>query len=268
MSFKENILKKIKINKLAKQVIVSIGPPDSGRKADKDAMRRLLEMGPYAHRKERDLDLYLEKTEADKKKILVLDNDLAIYHTTVEDVALRKSPTVKEMISIRNAIKILNDSDVVVSKKEASVKTIQKECIEILDLSHNESDLDDIIADGVAALAREYADGVIECIDIFAEILGYDTPPKAYKIGHHKIIGALNQKESGEVVFGPIIIYSIIHNRLNLIDQPIGSFDKEKIEFMHQVAAGKETATAENADVFEHLKQMALKLPSINQGAV
>lgn len=264
MSFKENIIKKIKINKTAKQVIASIGFPDSSRKVDKDAMRRLLEMSPYAHRKERDLDLYLENTTSEKKKILVLDNDLAIYNTHVDDVVLRKSPTVKEMINIRNAIKILNDSDVVISKKEASVKTIQGECIATLDLSYNESDLDDIIADGVASLAREYADGVIECLDIFAEILDYDTPPKAFSIGHHKTIGALSRKESGEVVFGPIIIYSIIHNRLNLIDQPIGSFDKEKIELMHQVAAGKETAAAENADVFEHLKQMALKVTGKN----
>ena len=268
MSFKENILKKIKISKTATQVIVSIGPPDSGRRVDKDAMRRLLEMSPYIHRKERDLDLYLENTESEKKKILVLDNDLAIYNTNVEDVVLRKSPTVKEMISIRNAIKILNDSDVVVSKKEASVKTIQKECIETLDLSYNESDLDDIIADGAASLAKEYADGVIECLDIFAEILGYDTPPKIFTIGHHKIVGALSRKESGEVVFGPAIIYSIIHNRLSLIDQPIGSFDKEKIELLHLVAGGKETPAAENADVFEYLKQMALKLPGKSKDSV
>ena len=134
MAFKENILKKIAINKTAKQVIHSIGPPDSGRKVDKAAMRQLLEMSPYTYRKERGLDLYLEDIESEKKKILVLDNDLAIYHTHIEDVALRKSPTVKEMISIRNAIKILSDSDVVTSKKEASVKTIQRECIEKLDI--------------------------------------------------------------------------------------------------------------------------------------
>ncbi len=266
MSFKENILKKIKINKAAQQVIATIGPPDSGRRVDKDAMRRLLEMSPYTYRKERDLDLYLEDTASEKKKILVLDNDLAIYHTHVDDVVLRKSPTVKEMISIRNAIKILSDSDVVISKKEVSVKTIQKECIETLDLSYNEADLDDIIADGMASLAREYVDGVIECLDIFAEILGYDTPPKAFRMGHHKIIGALSQKETGEVAFGPVIIYSIIHNRLSLIDEPIGSFDKKKIELMHQVASGKEAAAAENADVFEHLKQMALGVPGKDQG--
>jgi hypothetical protein len=260
MSFKKNILKKIKINKTARQVIVSIGPPDSGRKIDKDAMRRLLEMSPYTHRKERDLDLYLEDTAQEKKKILVLDNDLAIYNTLVEDVALRKSPTVKEMISIRNAIKILSDSDVVISKKEASVKTIQRECIERLDLSYDDSDLDDIIKDGIASLEREYMDGVVECLDIFAEILGYETPPKAFTMGHHKIVGTLTYRESGEVIFGPMVIYSIIHNSLKLIDQQIGSFNKGKIELIHRVAAGKEKATTEGPDVFQYLKHMAVIL--------
>ena len=260
MSFKENILNKIKINKTAKQVIFSIGPPGSGRKVDKDAMRHLLEMSSYTYKKERDLDLYLEDVESEKKKILVLDNDLAIYNTFIEDVVLRKSPTVKEMISIRNAIKILKDSDVVVSKKEESVKTIQKECIDRLDLSYNESGLDEIMNDGIASLEREYTDGVVECLDIFAEILGYSSPPKAFKMGHHKIVGKRTHRENGEMIFGPMVIYSIIHNSLKLIDRKVGSFDKEKLEWVSQVASGKEKATTEGPDVFQYLKHMAVIL--------
>ena len=259
MSFKEDILKKIKIGKTATQVIASIGPPDSGRKVDKDAMRRLLEMSPYTYRKERDLDLYLENTESEKKKILVLDNDLALYNTNVEDVALRKSPTVKEMISIRNAIKILNDSDVVVSKKEASVKSIQKECIDQLDLSFTESDIDAIARDGQASLERDYADGVIECLDLFAELLDYQPAPKAFQLGRHKIMGALTPKAGGEALYGPMIIYSLIHGTLKLIDEQISSFDKTKIELVQQVAAGKQKAAVEGPDVFEYLKNSVLK---------
>ena len=260
MSFKENLLQKIKIDKTAKQVIASIGPLDSDRKVDKEIMRRLLKMSSYTYRKERDLDLYIQDVDADKTRILVLDNDLAIYNTFIEDVALRKSPAVKEMISIRNIIKILNDTDVVVSKKEESVKTIQKECIDMLDLSFDESDLDEIVKDGAASLDREYADGVIESLDLFAAILGYSPPPKAFKIGHHNIIGALTKKESGEIIFGPMVIYSIIHNSLKLIDQQVGSFDKGKMEFVHQVASGKEKAGAEGPDVFKYLKETACNL--------
>ena len=58
------------------QVIASIGPPDSDRKVDKEIMRRLLKMSSYTYRKERDLDLYIQDVDADKTRILVLDNDL------------------------------------------------------------------------------------------------------------------------------------------------------------------------------------------------
>ncbi|MEA1946202.1 MAG: hypothetical protein U9N83_02735 [Thermodesulfobacteriota bacterium] len=258
MSFKENLLQKIDIDKMAKQVIASIGPPESGRKVDKKTMRSLLEKTSYTYKRKRDLDLFIEDVDAEKTRILVLDNDLAIYHASVYDVAMRKTPTVKEMMNPFNVIKILKDTDVVISKKEESVRTIQKECIDRLDLSYDESDLDEIARDGTASLERAYADGVIESIDLFAEILGYRAPPKAFRIGHHKIVGALSQKESGEVLFGPMVLYSIIHNSLKLIEHQTGSFDREKIEFIQKVASGKEQASSEGSLVFQYLKKTAL----------
>ncbi|MBW2639394.1 MAG: hypothetical protein JRE10_04320 [Deltaproteobacteria bacterium] len=238
MSFKENLLQKITIDKMAKQVIASIGPPESGRKVDKKTMRNLLEMVSYTYKRKRDLDLFIEDVDAEKTRILVLDNDLAIYNTSVYDVAMRKTPTVKEMMNPFNVIKILKDTDVVISKKEES--------------------LDEIAKDGTASLEREYADGVIESMDLFAEILGYSAPPKPFRIDHHKIVGALTQKQSGEVFFGPMVLYSIIHNSLKLIESQTGSFDREKIEIIQQVAAGKEQASSQGPLVFQYLKNTAL----------
>ena len=258
MSFKENLLQKINIDKMAKQVVASIGPVESGRKVDKKIMRSLIEMASYTYKRKRDLDLFIEDVDAEKTRILVLDNDLAIYNTSVYDVAMRKTPTVKEMMNPFNVIKILKDTDVVISKKEESVKTIQKECIDRLDLSYDESDIDEIVQDGTASLEREYADGVIESMDLFAEILGYTAPPKPFRIAHHKIVGALTKKESGEDMFGPMVLYSIIHNTIKLIDQQIGISDREKIEFVQQVAAGKEQAFFEGSLVFQYLKKTAL----------
>jgi tRNA uridine 5-carbamoylmethylation protein Kti12 len=263
MSFKENLLKKINIDKMGRQIIASIGPVDSGRKIDRKIMQKLLELADYTYKRKRDLDLYIEDINAEKTRILVLDNDLAIYDTSVYDVAMRKSPTVKEMMNPFNVVKILKDSDVVISKKEDSVKTIQQECIAKLNLSFNASDLDDIAKDGLASLENGYSDGVIECIDLFAEILHYKSPPKTFRVGHHKITGALIKKESGEEMFGPMVLYSMINNTLKLIDQQIGSLDREKIEFVQHVAAGKEKASAESRDVFQYLKSAALKLKSI-----
>lgn len=255
MSFKENLLKKIKIDKMTKIVLNSIGPPDSGRKVDKQTMRSLLAMGSYQFIQERDLDLYILQENGDLKRILVLDNGLAIYNTTVEDVVLRKSPTVKEMLNIRNIIKILNDKDVVLSKREESVKTIQKECIDMLDLSYNESDIEEIEKDGAAALEIGDADGVIEALTLFAELLEYSPPPKAMKTTDHHVIGALSKGKNNEDLFGPIVMYSLTYNLLKLIEEQISSLDKGKIELMHQIAIGKEKASKEGHFVFTYLKE-------------
>ena len=259
MSFKENLLTKIKINRLADKVLASIGPAESGSKVDKEAMRNLLEMSPYQYQKSRDLDLYVENIDQDRKKIFVLDNELPIYETTIDDVTMRKSPLIKEMVKIRNIIKILKDSDVKLSRKEESVKAVQKMCIERLDLSFDESDIDEIARDGQASLERDYPDGVVECLELFAEMLDYQPAPKAFQLSRHKIIGALAPKAGGEVLYGPTIIYSMIHGTLKLIEEQISSFDKTKIEFFQKVVAGKQKANAEGAEVFDYLANAVLK---------
>jgi hypothetical protein len=259
MSFKENLLTKLTIDHLADKVIASIAPVESGSKVDKDAMRSLLELSPYQHQKVRDLDLYVEDTGQEQKKIFVLDNELPIYRTSIDDVAMRKSPLIKEMVKIRNIVKILKDADVKLSRKEDTVKAIQKECIDRLDLSFTASDIDEIARDGQASLERDYPDGVIESLELFAELLDYRPPPKAFQLDRYKIIGNLTPKAGGEILYGPIITYSLIHGTLRLIDLQISSFDKPKIELFQQIAAGKQKADIEGPEVFEHLKKMVME---------
>ncbi len=259
MSFKENLLTKIKIDRLAAKVIASIGPAESGNKVDKDAMRSLLEMSPYEHQKVRDLNLYIQPMNEEQKQILVLDNELPIYRTTIEDVTIRKSPLIKEMVKFGNIIKILKDSDVKISRKDESVKAIQQACIDQIDLSFNATDIDEIATDGKASLERDYPDGVIESLELFAELLDYKAAPKAFQLSRHIILGALTPKAGGEVLYGPMVIYSQIHGTLKLIDEQIGSFDKPKIELIQEVATGKQKAAVEGPDVFEYLKKAVLK---------
>ena len=259
MSFKENLLTKLKIDHLADKVIASIAPVESGSKVDKDAMRSLLEMSPYQHQKERDLDLYIEDIDQVQKKIFVLDNELPIYLTTIDDVVMRKSPLIKEMVKIRNIIKILKDTDVKLSRKEDSVKAIQKACIDRLDLSFTASDIDELARDGRASLERDYTDGVIECLELFGELLDYRSAPKAFQLGRHKIMGVLTPKAGGEVLYGPIVIYSLIHGTLKLIEEQTSNFDKAKMELVQQIAAGRQKAAVEGPEVFEYLKNSVLQ---------
>jgi len=259
MSFKENLLKKIKIDDLSKKIIATLGPADSGRRVDKQLVLNLLEMGPYVHLTERDLDLYILQPETQPPLILVLDNELKFYRTTVEDVALRKSPTIKEMVSIRNAVKILRDTDVVVSRKEESLKTIQEACIAQLDLTFTEMDLEEIAVQGIAALENNYADGVIESLLLFGELLNFVTPPRAFKMSHHLVIGAITSNAKGGTWFGPLIIFSQIDNTLKLIATQLNVLEKNQSEYLKQVAAGQEASTLEGADVFTDLKGRILK---------
>ena len=262
MSFKENLLKKIQIDALAEKVISSWGPPGSGERIDKKAMRDLLEMSPYAYQKKRDLDLYVTQGEDEKNKILVLDNELPIYMTTVEDVVIRKSPYVKEMVSIRNVIKILKDSDVKISIKDDSVKTVRKECIDQLDLSYDANDIEDIARDGVSSLENKYNEGVIESLTLLAELLGYLPPSRPFIIRHCEIFGAVADGKAGEIQYGPMVVYRQVDNSLKLIEARIGSFDKAKLDYVRQVAAGNEEADIEGPDVFRYLKDAVMKSDS------
>jgi len=256
MSFKDNLLKKIEIDKLAGQVTASIGPPASGQKVDKAAMRKLLEMGGYTHSRERDLDLYIHGAKDGKDRIIVLDNELALYLTTPQDVVMRKSPTVKEMISIRNAIKILKDSDVVLGRRETTVEMVQRSCIEMLDLSYDSSDIDAFVSDGKASMENGYADGVLETLALFAELLGMTPPPRAMSIPHCHIAGIEASAVSGQKTFGPMVVFNRMHNSLQFVDEVVGVYQKDKIEHLNQVARGEQPAAHEGADVFEELGRM------------
>jgi hypothetical protein len=258
MAFKENLLTKIRVDQLADQVLASIGPAGSEAKLDKNAMRQLLALSPYVHRRERDLDLYVQATDSADQNILVLDNELPIYRTTVEDVAMRKSPELGEMVKIRNIIKILKDSDVKISRKADSLKAVQAECIARLDLAFTAADIDDIRRDGIASLESSYAEGVNESLQLFAELLGYRPPPKPFTVPHSTIYASMYRKESGEHVIGPAVIFSLVHNALRLTEDQFGSLDKARVEQFHAIVAGKEGAAAQGAAVFEYLRNLVL----------
>jgi hypothetical protein len=258
MSFKANLLQKIEIDRLYHAVLQSIGPPDSERRTDKDAMRRLLAIGGFASRRERDLDLYFFKTEAGRDRILVLDNDLPVYQSGAADIALRKSPTVKEMLNIRNVIKILNDAEVIVSKKERSAATIRRLCLQQLDLRFSAADIEALAAEGRIALEHGNTETVSETLMLFAAILGLQPPPKALEIGHCECWSAAAAAEQGRRVYGPLMLYETAENRLLLLDQKIDPDDPEAVARYHQVALGKQPPSAYGDAVWIFLQDAVL----------
>jgi hypothetical protein len=258
MAFRENLLKKIQIEELSDGILRSIGPVGSEQRMDRDSMRKLLELGTYQYLKERDLDLYrLNETE-----ILALDNELKIYRTTPEDIGLRKSPTIKEMVSFRNAIKILNDKDVVVSRKTDTVMRIRSELVTTLDLSYTKVDIELLAADGSEALKNGYADGVVEILTLFAELLHFQKAPKIFQIPHHQIWGTLERPRDGESRFGPLVMFGLIHNSLKMIEKPVSNLDKNGLEKLHQAAKSEDYADLAGAKVWLALQEAGLETRS------
>ena len=61
-------------------------------------------------------------------EVLVFDNELSLYgNTTLYGATLHRSPELKEMISIRNIIRILNDSDIPIYKWHDATIGLQSE---------------------------------------------------------------------------------------------------------------------------------------------
>lgn len=259
MSFRENLLKKIEIDRLARRVTASMGPPDSGRRLDRELARRLLEIAGYEMMTRRDLELYLVPNDPPPSRVLVLDNDFSIYATTPEDVAMRKSPIVKEMVKIRNIIKILNDSDVVISKKAASVAKVRSDCVAALDLRYTPEDINEIEKEGAAALESDYSDGVVEALDLFTELLGYAPPPKVLKRPHQIIFGKMDPAPGPGAAFGPLFLFDRVHNTLKLIEAKIELADRDQVQSALAVAGGSQEPSAHGPAVFAFLKTAVLR---------
>lgn len=255
MGFKENLRQKITIDRLAEKIINSWGTPDSPGRIDRQAMQEMLAMGTFTNRHERDLDLYIRDEPDGVSSVLVLDNELKLYRTTVEDVVLRKSPTVKEMVSIRNAIKILNDKDVVISAKAETVQRLKQELIGSLDLSHTRADIEEIARDGCNALENRYSEGVIDSMTLFAELLGYRKAPKPFEVAHTHIWGETSTDRSGILHFGPLVLFSLMDGGLKMVRQPISVKDSEAIRDLSQLADGTLEADLEGAKVFQKLSE-------------
>ena len=261
MNFVDNLLMKIDIDRTAASLNWSMGPPDSGRRIDKDLARKLFAIAGYEEVRRRDLEMYRIPADASGgDRIVVLDNDLPIYQTSVEDVVLRKSPIVKEMVNIRNVIKILNDSDVLICKKDEAVDIVRRACVGTLDLSYAGSDIDGIADRGKQALSSGHTEGMQEVLVLFGELLGYIAPPKRLSFAHHDIIARREEKD-GTVRFGPLVAYNRSENTLKYMESPITMGDASDLDRLQSVVGGNLAADAEGPDVFSRLQHTLTEHP-------
>jgi hypothetical protein len=262
MAFKENLLQKIELERLALRVIASIGSAEQvSHRIDKESMRKLLELSPFHYKHERDLDLFIKDAEGDLKTILVLDNELPIFHSTVKDVVIRRSPRTLEIWKISTIRKILVDTDIKVSTGKESVETILQDSVAQLDLTYNDKDIEGLGREGMAWLAGREARGVTDTLALFAALLGLKKPPKIFGLDQTISYGTTTAGPNKEAVLGPLVIYRPPDNTLLWLDKSFGSNDRQQLNSLRSIAAGQASGPVTGDAVFEKLKTEVLKQP-------
>jgi len=261
MTFKENLLQKIELEKLASRVIASIGTGQAQYPVDQEAMQGLLELSPYQYQHERDLDLYVKPAGGELQMILVLDNELPIFRSTVKDVVTRRSPRTLEMWKISTIRHILVDSDIKISTREKSVETVLHDALAQLDLSYTDGDIEDLAREGMAWLAGSEAGGVEKTLAMFAALLGYGKPPKYFGLDQAVCFGVSATGPDKDVIFGPLVLYRPGDNTLSWMDKPFSRSDRQQVEFLRAVAAGQASVPITGEAVFQKLKANVLAQP-------
>ncbi len=257
MSFKESLKTKMLVDALVRTASPSIGSPGKGRKVDKETIRKLLSLSPFVLENRRGLEIYFRMLEPGIGEVLVLDNELPLYgNTTVYDVVLRRSPELKEMISIRNVIKILNDSDILMCRGRDALRYVRDRVVDLLDLRYQESDIKHLADEGTEALGRADSGAVMETLDLFVEILGYESIPAAVLVNDYVMFGARH----GEGGFGPVIMYNDRTNILRLVKQVVAAEDPVTSKVIPAIALGEVEPGAEGYEVFDFLMGEVMKM--------
>ena len=253
MGFVDDLRKKIVINRLTDQVLRSWGTAEQPQRIDKEAMKQLLEFSDLVHHQERDLDLYIKRQDHGPPLVLVLDNELKLYRSEIADVVMRKSPTVKEMVRIRNAIKILHDKDVTVWRKHDTVNWLKDELFKTLNLVYAREDLEQLAGRGSSAMADQDGDAVVDTLTLFAELLDYSEAPRVFAVIDCCIWGRREKANNGHILFGPMIIYQQEKNRLLSIRRRANSKFTDDIQRIADIAAGRKPADQEGQGVWQSL---------------
>jgi len=259
MTFKENLKAKIKLDRLLRKLVSTIKEPPGKRRVDKVLTQELLNMTDLEHKKVRDLDLYVRPLEGEIMEVLVLDNELPIYHTTVDDVALRKSPYWQEMISIRNIMKIMNDKDVIISKGKESLKRLHDNALALLDLTYTGDDLALLIEDARQGLEQKSITQIQGAFDLFFELLDFEPVSLGVPEQDFQIFARPKPNGSATPAFEHLILFDEEKLTLGLKEGVFSPQSDLDLAWVRQYARGEEPADLQGIDVFESLAKLALE---------
>jgi len=266
MSFKEDLKAKINLDRLLQKLVSTIREPPGKRWLDKVLTQELLDMTDLKHEKVSYLHLYIRPLEGEIMEVLVFDNELPIYHTTVADVALRKSPYWQQMFSIRNIRKIMNDKDVIISKGKESLKRIHANALALLDLTYTRDDLALLLEDARQGLDQKSIAQIQESFDLFFELL--DFQPVSLGVLEQDLQIFAGLKLNGDAV--PTFEHLILFDEENLsLGLKKGAFSPENdldLAWIIKYARSEEPADLTGIDVFKFLAELALDKAQSQRG--
>jgi hypothetical protein len=266
MSFKENLKSKIKADRLLRKLVSTMKEPPGKWWVDQALIQELVDMTDLEHKKFRDLHLYIRPLEGEIMEVLVFDNELAIYHATVADVGLRKSPFWQEMFSIRNIKKIMNHHDVLVSKGKESLKRIHANALALLDLTYRQDDLALLLEDAHSGLERKSIDQIEESLDLFVDILDFE-PLFLDVLDQDLKIFARPKLNNGVVsTFEHLILFDEETLSLGLKKGDFSPQNDLDLAWVMQYARGEKSADLKGMDVFNFLAELALEKARSQKG--
>jgi hypothetical protein len=215
-------------------------------------------MTDLEHKKVRDLHLYIRPLEGEIMEVLVFDNELPIYHSTVADVALRKSPYWQQMFSIRNVRKIMNDKDVMISKGKESLKRLHSNALALLDFTYTKGDLALLLEDARHGLDQKSIAQIQESFDLFFELL--DFQPLSLGVLEQDLQIFAGPKLNGGAV--PAFEHLILFDEETLsLGLKKGAFSPQSdldLAWVIKYARSEEPADLRGIDVFKFLVELAL----------
>jgi len=266
MSFKENLKAKIRLDRLLQKLVSTIREPPGRWWLDKALTQELLDLTDLKHKKVSNLHLYIRPLEGEIMEVLVFDNELPIYHTTVDDVVLRKSPYWQQMFSIRNVKKIMNHHDVLVSKGKESLNRIHANALALLDLTYSRDDLALLLEDARSGLERKSIEQIQESLDLFVDLLDFE--PLSFGVLEQDLQIFAGPKLNGGAV--PTFEHLILFDEENLsLGLKKGAFSTENdldLAWVMQYAQGEKIADLKGIDVFKFLVELALEKAQAQRG--
>lgn len=260
MSFKENLKAKIKLDSLLEKIVFTMREPPGRWWLDKVLTQELLDMTDFVHRRIGSLNLYMRPLKNELMEILVFDNELPVYHTVLADVLLRKSPHWKQMFSIRNIKKIMNDHDVIISRGKESLRRLHTNALLQLDLTYNGDDLALLLEDAREGLDMKAILHIQETLDLFFELL--DFKPLFFEVLEENLHTFGRQKDKGVEVpaFEHLILFDEENLSLGLRKGAFSPQSDSDLAFVVRYFRGEDIADLkEDMAVFEFLAELAIE---------